>query len=178
MKNKFSIPLSLKLLVCTTAFGFTTCFCQKVNDHPKEEHSKLSGQGKPEKSSKKGTITREPYKTVIFDSCRMEEVELTGEVVYRLTESFDKGYYIDYRMNLDKISGVGKKTGTIYHGGGKIEGVVKQNEDGGKVRGKTTYKVKYVGSNGNQIFFNQNARFIQVNGETKVEFDDVYDSCR
>jgi hypothetical protein len=178
MKNTFTIPLPLKLLVCTTIFGFTTSFCQNVNGHSKEKQLKSSEHGKPERSSKKPTITTEPYKTILFDSCRMEEVELTGQVVYRLTESFDKGYYIDYRIDLDKISGIGKKSGTIYHGGGKIEGVVKQNEDGSKVKGKTTYKVKYVGSNGNQIFFNQNARFIMVNGETKVDFNDVYDSCR
>ena len=57
-------------------------------------------------------------------------------------------------------------------------GTARLNEDGTKVRGKVTYKVKYVGNKGNQIFFTQNARFIQVNNEIKVEFDDIFDSCK
>ena len=50
MKNTFTIPLPLKLLVCTTIFGFTTSFCQNVNGHSKEKQLKSSERGKPERS--------------------------------------------------------------------------------------------------------------------------------
>ena len=129
-------------------------------------------------SRKQASVTTEPYSTVLFDSCRNENILLTGQATYKLIESFDKGYYINYEIDLDKIKGVGERTGTVYHGGGKIIGIVKQNENATKVKGKVTYKVKYVGNNGNQIFFTQNARFISVNNVTKVDFNNIFDSCR
>jgi hypothetical protein len=178
MKKTFNNQLYLQMILCFIMMGFTSAFCQKKNNNSAEKKDMKPEAAQPASPSHKPTITTEPYKAVIFDSCRMEEVDLSGTVTYSLVESFDKGYYINYKIDLDKVSGLGKKTGSVYHGGGKIVGTTKQNEDGTKVKGKTTYRVKYVGNDGNQIFFTQNARFIMVNGETKVEFNNIYDSCR
>ena len=115
---------------------------------------------------------------MVFDSCRKENVLLSGQTVYKLTESFENGYYINYEIKLDKIKGVGEKTGIKYHGGGKILGIVKANEDGTNVKGKVTYKVKYEGNNGYQISFTQNARFKMVNNIIKVDFNNIFDSCK
>jgi hypothetical protein len=139
---------------------------------------KTSNSDENKEPGKHETVTKEFYNSTLFDSCRQENVVLSGEAIYKLSESFDRGYYINYEIDLEKVTGVGEITGIKYHGGGKILGIVKQNENATKVKGKVTYKVKYVGGNGNQIFFTQNARFLQVNNVVKIDFNNIYDSCK
>jgi len=176
---KITLPKRSRLLINVLLlqiilFGTS---CRKTDMNFDEGAVLLKESAAMVKKSGHSTVTTEPYNSMVFDSCRGENVLLAGQAVYKLTESFDKGYYINYEIMLDKVIGIGEKSDTRYHGGGKIVGTVRANEDGTKVKGKVTYKVKYVGNNGNQIYLTQNARFIMVNNIIKVDFNDIFDSC-
>jgi hypothetical protein len=168
-------PLVLFVLLIP---GLSIISCQKENVIANENPDLQNTSQLNAELAKKGITTVEAYNSVIYDSCRNENVFLTGQMISKVIESFDRGYYLNYEIRLDKISGIGEVTGTIYHGGGRISGVVKQNEDATKVKGKVTYRVKFIAKKGKQISFTQTARFIMVNGQIKVDFNNVYDTCK
>lgn len=166
-------PLTWGVMLFLAAAMFTSC--RKV------DVGGISDSGKkPFKNPKpnKASVSVEEYSSVIFDSCRAENVALTGTAQYKLIESFTNGYYIYYEIKLEKITGVGEITGTVYHGGGKILGVTKVSEDGMDKFSKASYKVKYVANNGNQIIFNQTSKFIVRDTVIKVETNYIMDTCK
>ena len=115
------------------------------------------------------TSVTENYATTIFDSCRNESVNLNGIVTYKIKESFDRGYSISYTIDLSKVTGVGKITGTIWRGGGKITGVTSQSADGLDVKGRYVYNVTYHSTGGKKLSFDETGRFVQVNNVIKKE---------
>lgn len=119
----------------------------------------------------------EPYHDKIFNTCLNEYIDLKGTVTYFIKESFSNGYYLDYIIDLDKVTGVGEISGIKFKGGGKSVGRVRQSEDGLDVKGKVSYNVKYVSPGGNHMNFKQQAIFIQKGGDIKVEFNHTSATC-
>lgn len=148
--------------------------CSKVNLNDELP----STQSFAKKDKGKTSKYEEPYNAVVFDSCRNENVVLTGTETYSLTESTENGFYINYEIDLERVTGVGEISGITYKGGGKILGVVTVNEDGSDVKGTDTYKVKYNGDNGAKLIFTQKVKFIMKNNVIKCEFNNINDACK
>lgn len=170
--------LLLRILILQIILSGLLVCCKKTDMSSQEDAGLVKELVTDKTPANRGTVTTEPYNATVFDSCRKENIILSGETTYKFEQSFDKGYYLYYEIDLDKINGVGERTGIDYHGGGKIVGTVKQNVDGTSLKSKVTYRVKYTGSNGNQVSFIQNAKFIIVNNVVKVDFNNIFDSCK
>ena len=167
--------LIVSLLLLQTVYFVSSC--KKVNVNL-NENSALLKQSGTDKKALKTTVTIEAYNSTVHDSCRNENIKLTGQAEYKLIESFENGYYINYEIKLEKVTGIGEKTGTLYKGGGKIVGIAKLNADFSNNMAKVTYKVKYTGNNGNLITINENARFVMKNNIIKIEFNNSFYTCK
>jgi len=127
------------------------------------------------KSFSHSTIT-DVYNGNYFDSCRQENVILTGTVTYTIKESFYNGYYLSYDIDL-KATGTGERSGKTFRGGIKQVATVKEDLLG-NTRSKINYKLKFTSDGGEQITFTQIVRFVPIDGETKLFFNNVSDSCK
>ena len=127
------------------------------------------------KSFSHSTIT-DVYNGNYFDSCRQENVILTGTVTYTIKESFYNGYYLSYDIDL-KATGTGERSGKTFRGGIKQVATVKEDLLG-NTRSKINYKLKFTSDGGEQITFTQIVRFVRIDGETKLFFNNVSDSCK
>jgi len=121
------------------------------------------------------TITDE-YRGSYFDSCRKENIILTGTVTYTIKESFYNGYYLSYDIDL-KATGTGEQSGVAFHGGIKQKATVKTDLEG-NTRSHVNYKLRFTADSGEQITFTELVRFVFKNGETKLFFDNISDSCK
>ena len=117
----------------------------------------------------------EPYSGNYFDNCRKENISLTGTVTYTIKESFYDGYYLSYDIDL-KATGIGEISGSVFHGGIKQMATVKAAN--GSVKSTINYKLKFVSDRGEQITFTQIVKFISIDGETKLFFNNISDSCK
>jgi|ERR1051326_1940171 hypothetical protein len=121
------------------------------------------------------TVT-EPYSGNYFDSCRKENIILTGRVTYTIKESSDtSSFYLSYGIDLKAI-GVGEISGSIFRGGIKQIATVKAAN--GNVKATINYKLKFVSDGGEQINFTQLAKFVSIDGETKLFFNNISDGCK
>ena len=126
------------------------------------------------KSYAYSTVT-EPYNGNYFDSCRKENISLTGTVTYTIKESFYNGYYLSYDIDL-KATGIGEISGSVFRGGIKQMATVK--DEGASVKATINYKLKFVSAGGEQLTFTQIVKFISIDGETKLFFNNISDSCK
>ena len=121
------------------------------------------------------TVT-EPYSGNYFDSCRKENIILTGTVTYTIKQSIDtSSFYLSYSIDLN-ATGVGEISGTVFRGGIRQMATVKA--ENGNVKATINYKLKFVSDGGEQINFTQLVKFVFVDGETKLFFNNISDSCK
>ncbi|MEO6327887.1 MAG: hypothetical protein ABIO55_03100 [Ginsengibacter sp.] len=161
---------------------FILCFLILSSCKKEAVKTHLSGSVQNEtslKNKKQFQISKstDVYADKIFNTCLNEYVNLTGTVTYFTKESFDNGYYLNYTIDLKKVTGLGELSGIRFHGGGKIVGKVWQSEDGLNEKARVFYKVSYVSSGGNHMGFIQKATFIIKNGEVKVDFNNSSPTC-
>ena len=150
--------------------------CQKMN--LKEELPQEDTIQSAQKNKKEFFVSdiTEPYADRIYNTCLNEYVYLTGTVNYYIKESFSNGYYLDYLITL-KADGIGEFSGIQFHGGGKSDGRVRQNEDGTDVKGKVFYNIKYSSPGGNHMGYFQHAIFILKNNAIRVDFNNETPTC-
>lgn len=159
-----------KLLAGLLILSFTSC-TKNISDKTATE----TGASVSKKGYTYSTMT-EPYSGSYFDSCRQENIILTGTVTYTIKESFYSGYYLSYDINL-KATGTGERSGTIFHGGITQNATVKEDSTG-NTKARINYKLKFVSNNGEQINFTQIVRFVFLDGEIKLFFNNISDSCK
>jgi hypothetical protein len=123
------------------------------------------------------TEVTEPYADRMWNTCLNEYIALSGTVTYLLKESIEGEYYIDYRIDLDKVIGVGEVSGIIFKGGGRIEGKVKMSNDGVDVKGSVYYNVRYTSPGGNKMNFTEHAILVENNNVVKVHFINQDATC-
>ena len=157
----------------------SVCSCTKSFSDNTTAPETLTSVNKKTSVSKKNyarSKITERYSGNYFDSCRQENIILTGTVTYTTKESFSNGYYLTYNIEL-KATGIGERTGKSFHGGIKQKATVKTNVEG-DTRSIINYKLRFISKSGEHITFTQIARFVSMNGQTKVSFDNISDSCK
>ena len=130
------------------AFLSLTACTKKISDKTTTTETMASVN---KKSYTHSTVT-EPYNGNYFDSCRKENISLTGTVTYTIKESSYNGYYLSYDIDL-KATGIGEISGSVFRGGIKQMATVKV--ESGSVKSVINYKLKFVSDRGEQITFTQ-----------------------
>jgi hypothetical protein len=161
-------------------FALLLLSCEKSislnSDSTEPQDLQVTSLNKP-RSVTTGVIT---YDSWVVNLCHPENVHLMGSAPYSI-KTFDEPdtrYYIDYRINLNDVYGVGQTSGLLYKGNGFIDGRVQlsRNPSSARVEGKDTYKLRLIAGS-NQMLIKEDAHFIQnSNGSIKVEVaSSVYD---
>jgi len=173
-------PVSLKIktlkmkkhLLMGLVFLSLTACTRKLSDKTTTTETVVSAN---KKSYTYSTVT-EPYSGNYFDSCRKENIILTGTVIYTIKESSYNGYHLSYDIDL-KARGVGELSGVTFHGGTRQTATVKEDL-AGNTKATINYKLKFVSDNGAQINFTQIVKFVFIDGETKLFFNNISASCK
>ncbi|CAN5299390.1 hypothetical protein BH20BAC1_BH20BAC1_24410 [soil metagenome] len=159
------------------AFSYqqNTLFAQTDKNKPKNDKSVENNSQNNNKPSR--TVTTMDYESRVYNECVPEFVNLKGTVTYSVKEvRNDKRYFIIYKIDLKKVTGVGEKTGQVYKGGGVIMNKVNANFEAQHTVGNDHYQVKYR-SPGYNLIYTQKAHFVLANGEERVSFNDASDKC-
>jgi hypothetical protein len=160
-----SIVLMLMLILSIKTFAQ-----ESSSVTPKEKNKDAS-----ERTRSKETMD---YDSRVYNECTSEWVHLTGKITYSIKEmKMLNKYFISYQINLSQVTGVGEKSGTIYKGGGVIKDQVNAVNKNGHTVGNDLYKVVYRAPN-STLTYNQKAHYVFANGDVKVSFNDVADSCQ
>lgn len=123
------------------------------------------------------TVT-EPYNSFIFDSCRQENVILTGTITYftEIIRRQDETVIVVYNIDLTDVIGIGEFTGTVYKGDGTMRTNSQYAES--DVRGTVRLRLKYVADNGNRFEVWEHAVGIFKNERYIVQFHSMSYSCK
>jgi hypothetical protein len=170
MKKILQALLALVLLSCEKEVPVSSSAIQP------QQIQKASITG--ELSVTTGVITFDEW---VVNTCYPENVHLTGNAPYTIRELNDsyKRYYIDYRIDLNNVRGVGETSGFIYKGNGFIDGRVKASRDlsSNRVEGKDTYKLRLIAGS-NHMLIREDAHFVQnSNSAVKVEVNSSSYDC-
>lgn len=169
--KKYNVIL---LFIFATFFSMNS-FAQKKNVRADQNSQGNNKSNKPVKTNINEVME---YNSRVYNACVPEWVKLTGQVTYSVKEMrSDSKYFILYRIDLKKVTGVGETTGAVYKGGGMIMNKVNANFDHNHTEGNDIYKVRYK-SPESTLIFTQKAHFVSVGGDQKVSFNEYSDSCK
>jgi hypothetical protein len=180
LNNPFKFLNFIMKKIVNGLFALLLLSCEKSislnSDSTEPQDLQATSLNKP-RSVTTGVIT---YDSWVVNLCHPEKVHLIGNAPYSI-KTFDEPdtrYYIDYRISLNDVYGVGQTSGLLYKGNGLIDGRVQlsRNPSSARVEGKDTYKLRLI-TGSNQMLIKEDAHFIQnSNGSIKVEVaSSVYD---